>query len=69
MCLKTKTPPQPKQTPVPQTDENATAVVDARKKAASAQGVFANIFTSALGDASFDTTTKKNTASPATLTI
>jgi hypothetical protein len=69
MCFKTKTPPLPQQQPAPATDENSSLMKEARKKANQAQGVFANIFTSALGDPGFDKSTSRQTATPATLTV
>lgn len=46
----------PKAPPIqqaPRRDENAALAQEARQRAASAQGVKANIFTSALGDSGF----------------
>jgi len=51
MCFSMpKTPPIP---PTPKRDEGAALAQEARARAASAQGVKANIFTSPLGDSGF----------------
>ncbi len=68
MCFKSpKTPPLPQQQPAPSTNENSALMQEARKKANAAQGIFSNIFTSALGDTGFDKSTSRQT--PATLTV
>lgn len=48
MCI--KTPKAPPVQPAPRKDMNASIVQDNRRRAAEQQGVYGNIFTSALGD-------------------
>lgn len=56
MCFSVpKTPPIP---PTPRRDENSSLAMEARMRAASAQGVKANIFTSPLGDSGFGSNVK-----------
>lgn len=54
MCIsKPKPPPVPKLKPRPKTDETATKVSQTRRAATEQRGVFANIFTSTLGDSGY----------------
>ena len=53
MCIGGKPPKPPKPQPRPKTDEGATTAQKARGAASEQRGVFANIFTSALGDSGY----------------
>ena len=54
MCIGgAKTPKVPKALPKPKTDEGAVAARKSRETASDQRGVFANIFTSALGDTGY----------------
>lgn len=52
MCIKAPTPPRP-QTPPDPNKEQSASVQRQRKATQEQQGVFANIFTSALGDTNY----------------
>jgi len=56
MCF--SMPKAPEIPPTPKRDENATLAQETRARALSAQGVKANIFTSALGDSGFGSNVK-----------
>ena len=54
MCIsKPKTPKIPTAQPKPKTDEGSVNAQKARTAATEQRGVFANIFTSALGDTGY----------------
>lgn len=48
-------PPAPVVQPAPRRDEVQSAAVDQRKKASQQKGVYGSIFTSVLGDPSYNT--------------
>lgn len=51
MCL--KAPKMPPMAQTPQRDRNATLAQDNRRRMSEQQGVYGNIFTSALGDTGY----------------
>jgi hypothetical protein len=51
MCI--KAPKAPAVQPSPRRDSNASIVQDNRRRASEQQGVYGNIFTSALGDVGY----------------
>lgn len=58
-----KAPPPPVVQPAPSRDKVQTAAVDERRRARNQQGVYGNIFTSVLGDPTYNT----NAARPSTV--
>lgn len=53
--------------PAPSRDEVATATTDERRRNREQSGVYGNIFTSVLGDPTYNTNVKSNTAAVASI--
>lgn len=65
MCLGVKTPkpqPAPVVQPAPQRDTVQAAAIDQRRRASNQQGVYGNIFTSVLGDPTYNTNASRPAA-------
>lgn len=61
MCFgsKPKTPKTPVVQPPPSRDEAATAATTERRRTRQQQGVYGNVFTSVLGDPSYNTNVQR----------
>lgn len=59
MCLKPKVPKTPKAQPAPDRDTVQENVSRTRRAAATQQGIYGNVFTSALGDSNYGSSTSK----------